>query len=336
MALKIKVINDSQKDEIFYITISDKDRIIDIRKEIQKNSVYFSEMSFNRIGLFILIPKELLLEEEKDTNKSQKRRKNYFFDINENEKEKMKLSTKNDLKVLESYPYIKDNYKTIILYSYDLGMQINTPLANVIEYSAPIIILLFYSIKYNYLNNKELNNLQTWTITMLVFHYTKRVFESIYVHIQINTMEFKMFLLECLYYILYFGVYAQKKIFENIKDIENNEQYGFAFLFFFSEFNNYHCHVILRQIRLENNNNREIPKGNIFHLVYCANYFWEILSWLFLSLFCSIKAFYFFTFMGGVVMTLWALEKKEFYDKFLLKKYGIKNNKKKAIIPFII
>ena len=35
-------------------------------------------------------------------------------------------------------------------------------------------------------------------------------------------------------------------------------------------------------------------------------------------------------------MTLWALAKKEFYDKMLFKKYNRINYNKKAIIPFII
>ena len=339
MSLKIKVINSHQKDEIFYISISENDRMIDIRKEIQKKSVYFSEMSYNRIGLFIFIPKDLLVDLEKEKNKSKKiNSKKNFFNTIENSPEKMKLSNKNDFKILESYPYIKNNYKKIILYSYDLGMQISTPLANIIEYSAPIFILIFYIIKYFYFddNNKKLNKVQIWTIIMIIFHYTKRVFESVFVHIQINTMEFKMFLIECLYYILYFGIYAQKKIFTNVKDIDNCFNYCFILLFFISEINNYHCHIILRKIRLINSNSREIPKGNIFNLVYCANYFWEILSWVFISLFSSIKAIYFFTFMGSVVMTLWALEKKEFYNKLLLKKYNIINNKKMAIIPFVI
>ena len=337
MSIKIKVINYLQKDEIFEITITEKDRIIDIRKEIQKRSVYFSEMSYNRIGLFIFVPKELLGEtEEKKTKKVLRSEKNRF-DIKQKYPEKLKLSAKNDLNIFESYPYIKNNYKDLKLFYYDLGLQINTPLANVIEYSAPIIILLLYIIKFFYIDkNEKLNKIQIWTIIMIIFHYSKRVFESIFVHIQINTMEFKMFLLECLYYIIYFGIYTQKKIFKIEKELEDNTKLFYIILFFLSEINNYHCHIILRKIRLDNPNKREIPKGNIFNYVFCANYFWEICSWLFISLFSNIKAIYFFTLMGGIVMTLWALEKKEFYNKMLLKTNNKINNNKMAIIPFVI
>ena len=338
MSITLKVTNYLKKDEIFNINISEKDRIIDIRKDIQEKSVYFSEKSYNRIGLFIFVPKELLKENEKD-NKSKKiiRSENNKFDIKEKYPERLNLSTKNDLNIFESYPYIKSNYKTITLFTYDLGIQIETPIANIIEYSAPIVILLFYTIKYIYFDkNKPLNKIQIWTIIMIIFHYSKRVLESIFVHIQINTMEFKMFLIECLYYIFYFGVYAQKKIYSIEYYLEDNYKYLYILLFFVSEINNYHCHIILRKIRLKNCNNREIPKGNIFDFVYCANYFWEICSWFFISIFSSIKAIYFFTLMGGVIMTLWALEKKEFYNKMLFKKYNKINNNKKAIIPFII
>ena len=337
MSITLKVTNYLKKDEIFNINISEKDRMIDIRKDIQEKSVYFSEKSYNRIGLFIFVPKELLKDNEKDKSKKIIRTENNKFDIKEKYPERLNLSTKNDLNIFESYPYIINNYKTITLFTYDLGIQIETPIANIIEYSAPIIILLFYIIKYIYIDkNKPLNKIQIWTIIMIIFHYSKRVLESIFVHIQINTMELKMFLIECLYYIIYFGVYAQKKIFSIENDLEDNYKYLYILFFFVSEINNYHCHIILRKIRLKNCNNREIPKGNIFDFVYCANYFWEICSWFFISIFSSIKAIYFFTVMGGVIMTLWALEKKDFYNKMLFKKYNKINNNKKAIIPFII
>ena len=337
MSITLKVTNYLKKDEIFNINISEKDRMIDIRKDIQEKSVYFSEKSYNRIGLFIFVPKELLKDNEKDKSKKIIRSENNKFDIKQKYPERLNLSTKNDLNIFESYPYIINNYKTITLFTYDLGIQIETPIANIIEYSAPIIILLFYIIKYIYIDkNKPLNKIQIWTIIMIIFHYSKRVLESIFVHIQINTMEFKMFLIECLYYIIYFGVYTQKKIFSIENDLEDNYKYLYILLFFVSEINNYHCHIILRKIRLKNCNKREIPKGNIFDFVYCANYFWEICSWFFISIFSSIKAIYFFTVMGGVIMTLWALEKKDFYNKMLFKKYNKINNNKKAIIPFII
>ena len=337
MSITLKVTNYLKKDEIFNINISEKDRMIDIRKDIQEKSVYFSEKSYNRIGLFIFVPKELLKDNEKDKSKKIIRSENNKFDIKQKYPERLNLSTKNDLNIFESYPYIINNYKTITLFTYDLGIQIETPIANIIEYSAPIIVLLFYIIKYIYIDkNKPLNKIQIWTIIMIIFHYSKRVLESIFVHIQINTMEFKMFLIECLYYIIYFGVYTQKKIFSIENDLEDNYKYLYILLFFVSEINNYHCHIILRKIRLKNCNKREIPKGNIFDFVYCANYFWEICSWFFISIFSSIKAIYFFTVMGGVIMTLWALEKKDFYNKMLFKKYNIINNNKKAIIPFII
>ena len=169
---------------------------------------------------------------------------------------------------------------------------------------------------------------------MITFHYSKRVYESIWIHIQINTMELKMFFVECLYYILYFGIFAQKQIFDI--DINHRPSFIFVILFFISEINNLHCHIILRSIRLNNKFQREIPTGNIFNLVYCANYFWEICSWLSLSIYSSLKSFYFFTFMGGVIMSMWALEKKNFYTKMLHKKNLDINKNKMAIIPFIL
>lgn len=334
----IKVINSLNKDEVFYISITENDRMIDLRKEIQKHSVYFSEMSYNRIGIFILIPRELL-PKPKEVKKKKVSRIGYnIYDIKEKYPVRMKLSVKNDYKIFENYPYIKNNYNNLTLYTYDIGYQINTPLANFIEYSGPIFILFFYIIKYKffYSNSYTFTNVQKWTIIMIIFHYIKRVYESLFIHIQINTMEFKMFLVECLYYIVYFGIFAQKQIFKITKEINSNTLYMLVFAFLISEINNFHCHVILRKIRLENSNKREIPKGNLFNYVYCANYFWEICSWSFISFVSGCKSIYCFTFMGGAIMTLWALEKKELYNKMLIKKNIKINNDKKAIIPFVI
>lgn len=340
MSITLKVVNSLNKEEVFEISITEKDRIMDVRKEIQKKSVYFSDMTYNRIGLFILLPKELVENQEDKKNSSKKvsRSSEGTFDLNKKYPVKMNLSSKNDLKLIDSYPYIKENSTKLVLYTYDLGFQINTPLANFIEYSSPVFILFLYAIIFNDDPNQGYNYIQIGTMAMICFHYVKRVFESLFIHIQINTMELKMFFVECLYYILYFGIYSQKKIFTEIseqKDI-SKWKYLFIVLFFISEMNNFHCHIILRKIRLYNYNEREIPKGNLFSLIYCANYFWEICSWLFISLFSSIKAIYFFTFMGAVIMTIWALEKKKFYHKMLYKKYGRIKENKKAIIPFII
>lgn len=344
---KINLVNSLNKEEKFSITLTDKDRIIDLRKEVQHKSAYFSSLSYNRIGFFIYLPQELAssLNAEESSKKKVKRDINKNnFDIKDKYPIKTKLSYKNDFKIFDSYPYIKENSDKIILYIFDIGMQIETPLANFIEYSGPIFILIFYY--YYYKNSiKKYNFTQIWTMTLISIHYFKRVIESLFVHIQINTMEMKMFLVECVYYIIYFGIYSQRKIFTNLNYSDNENKNEnifqiksiFIILFFICESNNFYCHVILRKIRLNNCNKREIPYGNLFKYVYCANYFWEISSWICISVFSGLKAIYFFTFMGAVIMSFWALEKKKLYQKMMIKQFGEDLfPDTKAIIPFVL
>ena len=110
-------------------------------------------------------------------------------------------------------------------------------------------------------------------------------------------------------------------------------RYFFVILFFLSEIQNLKCHLILRDLRIENSGKKGIPKGFLFNYVSCANYFWEFISWLCFSIFVGTLTCYIFTFLGLLIMANWALKKHREYHKHFGDKYP-KN--RKAIIPFII
>ncbi len=52
-----------------------------------------------------------------------------------------------------------------------------------------------------------------------------------------------------------------------------------------AEFGNFHAHVILKNLRPAGTKARGIPRGQLFELVSCANYTWELLAWLAFSIF---------------------------------------------------
>lgn len=231
----------------------------------------------------------------------------------------------NNSTIISKIPSLTDQSIFVVI---DQGPQIETDTANVIEYACPIIVFIVYFI---YFYPRNLNSNQYITIAMSIFHYAKRVFESIFVHIHTKTMALSMLGIECIYYTGFYAFFCGWNIFTNKYAEVGQREILLLLLFIFSELNNGHCHLILRKIRLNNINNFQIPKGNVFEYVYCANYFWEVLSWLSFSMFCKLWSCYLFTLFGFIVMASWAYEKRASYIKYL------KNSNKstKAIIPFI-
>lgn len=282
-------------EQNFSLEVDKSDIILDLKKEIL-NKCKFT--SIDKLGLYYL------------TNK----------------KEKVYLN--NNTTNIYDYFDMHKEIKNPILYIYDKGIQIDTYLANTIEYSIPIIMIIIFSYFNSIWNDKK-----KLLCIMSMFHYVKRVFESNYVHIHNKKMELKMLIVEIIYYGLYYACYCQFKIIfdKNLNIKINNKDYIFCLIFFISEINNFHCHLLLRNIRVKSKNTFKIPKGNLFNYIYCANYFWEVCSWVFFSLISGFYCCYIFTLIGFLVMLLWALEKKR---KYLAVLNGSK--KTKAIIPFII
>ena len=255
-----------------------------------------------------------------------------FFFKNEKKLESKVVLDNNSLNVIEFYPELKN--KT--LYIKDKGKQVNIVLVNLIEYTFPMVIILFFA----YLKGiRNLNDVQKYSIFMIFFHFLKRDFESVYVHIHSKQMEFLMMILEFVYYIVYFGIFCGFNLIfakmNNSKFIWNDKRHYTCLIFFIvSEIFNFQCHLILRKLRINNfksSNEIKVPKGNLFDFVYKANYFWEICAWFSIAFFIQLKSFFAFAILGAFIMTFWAIEEKKKFDE----KFG-KNIIKKAIFPFIL
>lgn len=296
MSKLFKIIYEKENEK-FDIEINESDIIFDLKKAI------FSKLKgaipITEIGLY------------------------FYYDKKKNIKQNISLNN-NSLCIFTEYPKIKDVDK---IYLFNTGKQIDIITANIIEYLGPIITFLIYTAIYGI---KNYSSVKYFAFFMSNFHYLKRVFESIKIHIHTKTMELRMLFVECIYYIIYYGILCEYYLFTSeFKEWDNKSHLGWFILFLFCEINNFICHVYLRNIRISNPGEIKIPEGNLFKYVCCANYFWEIGSWICISFFTKLKCIMFFTFMGAFVMSAWAIEKKQMY----VKKFNLKD--KKAIIPFI-
>ena len=291
-----------------------------------KIKVNFNEMGYNTTLSFEVNESDILFDLKKQIIQkiqfiSIERMGLYYFD---SQKNKVYLYN-NSANIIQS---IKNNTN---VYLYDQGKQLDLALANTIEYSGPIVTFLLYIIYFKLYLQQDLSVMTIISIILSCFHYAKRVFESIVVHIHTKTMSLNMLILECVYYIGYYGIFCGYHVFTNEKEFHLVPDCFGIVLFFLSEINNFNCHIILRTIRLKNSNETQVPKGNLFKYVCCANYFWEVCSWISLTIVTRLYSVGFFACMGLAIMTAWALEKKKGYTI----KYG-KVCPPKAIIPFIL
>jgi len=120
----------------------------------------------------------------------------------------------------------------------------------------------------------------------------------------------------------------------------NTQIYLGLAIFLLNEIGNLSIHVLLRNLRPGGSTERRIPYPdkvnpltNLFHLVSCPNYTYEIGSWLGFSLMTQTLTALLFTLAGAIQMTIWAKQKHRAYKKEFAEKYP---KQRKAIIPFFI
>lgn len=183
---------------------------------------------------------------------------------------------------------------------------------------------------------KKMSRFQGLLAVLGVSHYVKRVLETKFVHIfSRESMPFKRLFINSFHYWILFALNVGVEAFF----FWTNPQYNtstialLTFGFLFSEFMNFMCHLTLKGLRgKDNKKGRGVPKGFGFDQVSCANYFWEIMSWVFFSGLSRCWTSYVFLGFSAYQMTVWALEKHHRYRK------DIPNYPKnrKAIFPFLI
>lgn len=254
----------------------------------------------------------------------------YIENTNEHNNVEKKMYLNRNNKQLKDYN-LSDK---ATIYLKDLGPQIGWRFTYVVEYLGPLVImaLLFFRLGFS-----NASSTQKMAFIMTSFHYIKRVLESLFVHeFTFSTMPLKNLFVNCIYYWGLYGTLCGISLFtENYK----SPNWPFAMqvilviLFFCAEIKNLKCHLILRNLKQQNNGEKGIPHGEGFQYVSCANYFWEVLSWLFFSIYVHSIPSYLFTIVGFLTMRNWAIKRHREYKKTFADRYP-KN--RKAIIPFLI
>ena len=252
--------------------------ITQLKKELIK---YFSiSISIDRLGLSYI--------NQKDTEK-------HYFENME--------------KPLKDY---KDFTADSVITMKDLGAQISRKLVYTLEYIGPLIII---SYKYFDLFTEvdEITYGQHALFFANLFHFARRIYESNYVHIfSKRTMPLICLFINCFYYWILYACLCGHYIFNSdYKDyFKSNKIKFFATLFYIkSEMKNMNCHSILRRIKYFKKGEKDIPKGEGFEIITCANYFWEFLSWCLLCVIAFHWSIVLFTCCGFFIMRSWALKK---------------------------
>ena len=263
----------------------------------------------------------------------------------------MLITKKNDIEIRS---FLSDDFQRLLFYDgasdsqavfylKDIGPQINYKLVYVLEYLGPLVFSILFFIRYAifYMKNNPEKNLQTHVICyflMSVFHYSKRIAESLLVHIfSRTTMPLQNLFKNCAYYWGIFGILCGYTLFNPYsKDLTFLviPRYFFIMFFLSAELKNLKTHMILRDIKIKGKGKKYMPpKIEGFELVTCANYMWEFFAWISFSVFSLNIFVIIFTICGFLQMKQWALKK----HSDMKKAYGDKYDKKIfAFIPYFV
>jgi len=228
------------------------------------------------------------------------------------------------------------------LYFKDRGTQIGWTTVFLSEYMGPLVVYLLFYIRpwiiYGDTAKNEMSPTAHIAAAAWVFHYAKRVLETIFVHRFSNaTMPLFNLFKNCSYY-WGFAAYCAYHINHPLYTSPCTLQvYLFLALFFLCEFGNFTIHLLLRNLRPAGSKVRKIPYPNsnplsqMQSLVSCPNYTYEIGAWISFSVMTSCLPVGLFTLAGAYQMIIWAQGKHRNYKKDF-KDYP----RRKAIIPFLL
>ncbi|KAK2768465.1 3-oxo-5a-steroid 4- dehydrogenase [Arachnomyces sp. PD_36] len=226
------------------------------------------------------------------------------------------------------------------IYVKDLGPQIAWRTVFIIEYLGPLLIhpLTLYILRpYIYSNaaGSDPSPLQSLTCALLVLHFFKREFETIFIHrFSLATMPMRNIFKNSAHYWILAGANIAYWVFAPDSPTAVEEAnplllYPGLFLFVFGQLANLSSHVTLRNLRRTGSTERGIPTGFGFGLVTCPNYLFETLAWVGIYLVSGLSwSVLVFIIVAAAQMMIWAKGKerryrKEFGDKYKNKRYVI-------------
>jgi very-long-chain enoyl-CoA reductase len=215
------------------------------------------------------------------------------------------------------------------------GPQLSWTTVFVIEYLGPILIHLSFLFlrPYIYSNSQPLSASQKLAMAMIVLHFIKREYETLYIHkFSLSTMPFRNIFKNSAHYWLLSGlniaywIYAPNSYTARSgQNVDYMNMVGIA-LYIFGELSNLHTHITLSNLRSPGGTERGIPQGYGFNMVTCPNYMFELIAWTGIALVSKSWAVLIFSVVAWAQMHQWAIKKEralrsEFPDKYKKKKY---------------
>ncbi|KAF9430597.1 3-oxo-5a-steroid 4- dehydrogenase [Podila epigama] len=223
----------------------------------------------------------------------------------------------------------------------DLGPQLSWRTVFLVEYGGPLVIhpIFYYFQSLFYGKTFEHSLLQTLTYAMVMLHFLKREYETVFVHrFSHGTMPLRNLFKNSAHYHILSGVNIAYWVYgpwsaAGVKAAERSDAlvYGCIALFIFAELSNFHTHITLRNLRPPGTRVRKIPRGYGFNLVSCPNYFFETLAWLAVSILTQSWASHLFFVVAVGQMYIWAVKKHKGYRK----EFSDYPRGRKAMFPLI-
>ncbi|KAG8984878.1 3-oxo-5a-steroid 4- dehydrogenase [Tulasnella sp. 427] len=255
-------------------------------------------------------------------------------------RQRLSLASKEVLHDERTIGSLTDN---VTLFLKDLGPQISWRTVYMVEYAGPLLVApLFYHCPQLYGKGAfKHSEMQTLVYSMVMLHYLKREFETVFVHrFSHATMPAFNIIKNSAHYWLLSGLllcgstfapwYSAANLSGTLRD---NSLYlkGLTAVWAFAELSNLICHITLRNLRPAGTRQRAIPYGYGFNSISCPNYTFETLAWTTVLALTWDPAVAIFLVVGTVQMVFWAIKKHKNYKKEFGKEYP----KRWVMFPFI-
>lgn len=219
----------------------------------------------------------------------------------------------------------------------DLGPQVGWRTVFLVEYAGPILAhsIFYWLSPLIYGQQVQHSLVQKLAYAMVVIHYLKREFESVFVHRFSNdTMPFMNIFKNSFHYWGIGGAFIAYYVYHPLYTsfVSDNVAYACVAAFLLMELGNLSAHITLRNLRPANTKVRGVPRGGLFGLVSCANYTYELGAWLAFCVMTQAATSWLFLLVSFAQITEWALKKHSAYRK----EFSDYPKSRKALIPFIL
>lgn len=239
--------------------------------------------------------------------------------------------------------------RKLCLYLRDLGPQIGWRTVFLLEYTAPLVLYLtMWVLRQPQLHLSWITpitthqGLRNLALACWCGHYVKRIAETLFVHRFSNaTMPLRNLFKNATYY-GGFGFFVSYFVNHPLYTLPlyGCKQICFGLgLFLVSEYGNFCCHLVLRNLRPAGSTVRGLPKPEpgqfltrMFNLVACPNYTYEVMAWLGFSIMTQSLPALMFTVVGFIQMAIWALKKRQAY----IREFAEFPRSRRAIVPYLL